>query len=679
MSILQRSVRDLRGVGEQIATRLTKIGIRTFQDVLFHLPRDYIDRTRIHPIGSLRVADNVVIEGKILTVNIIPKPRRSLSVTISDGSGICELRFFYFNTNQKDRMEIGKKIRCFGQVRVSRGKAQLIHPEYKIFDDGVILPVEETLMPVYPSTEGISQKLLIQMVQQVLRLVEPISNSIEILPNDVSEYNFNVIEALQHLHAPPPEGINLVMRERLAFEELLAHHISLRLQKSKNKQLYAQAIIPKQEIEVDLPYQLTNAQLKTIKAIKQDLALDKPMMRLVQGDVGSGKTIVAVYAALQVIAVGKQAVLLAPTEILAEQHYENITKLLKPLEIRTSVLLGKMSARDKQDVYNKLEAGEINFLIGTHAVFQKDVNFSELSLIIIDEQHRFGVAQRLELQKKGTKNNENPHQLILTATPIPRTLAMTFYADMDYSIIDEKPPGRKAIKTVMISAEKRNEILAKISSVCSSGQQVYWVCTLIEESEKLDCTAAEGLYAEICKQLPNLQIGLVHGAMKPNHREEAMYDFKSGKINLLVSTTVIEVGVDVPNASLMVIENPERLGLAQLHQLRGRVGRGNNDSYCVLLYKSPLSPSAAERLKFLRDCEDGFALAEFDLEHRGPGELLGTRQTGLAHLKIANLVRDQKLLAKISEKAEILIIDYPQVVTALQQRWIQHRIEYAMA
>lgn len=690
MSILQRSVLDLKGVGPQIATRLAAIQVRNFQDILFHLPNRYVDRTRIYPLSTVRVDDLVVIEGEIEKATVIPKPKRSLVIKIRDSSGSAELKFFYFNIGQQAQLKPGAQIRCFGQARRNKNGLQFIHPEYTIITDGVILPVEEYLTPIYPTTDGISQKLLRNLVQQVISLLHPIQNSLEILPEKIrQDLQFvPLIDCLQQLHFPTPDCFKQILntgfhpaQRRLAFEELLAQHLILRQKRQQHMQEQAIKIehknILSNKLLTALPFNLTNAQQRTINMVNQDLAKSNPMLRLVQGDVGSGKTLVAVMAALAVIEAGMQVAFMAPTEILSEQHYQNILHWFLPLGIEVACLTGKLATKDKNIIKQKIASSEIKIVIGTHALFQDDVIFKNLALVIIDEQHRFGVAQRLALHKKGGDLQYISHQLILTATPIPRTLAMTFYADLDYSVIDELPPGRKPITTVMVSADRRAEILQRIENICTQGQQVYWVCTLIEESEVLDCTAAENVWQELQTQLPNLTIGLVHGRMNSAAKELVMQEFKLGKINLLVATTVIEVGVDVPNASLMVIENPERLGLAQLHQLRGRVGRGNNQSFCVLLYKKPLGEKASQRLQFLRDSQDGFAIAEFDLKLRGPGEVFGTRQSGLANLRIADLVRDKDLLPKVYAAAELVLRDYPDIVSRLLQRWVREQVQYA--
>lgn len=690
MSILKRSVLELRGVGEQVAMRLAKLQIKTLQDVLFHLPFKYVDRTRIHPLNTLRIDDTVVIEATIEKVAVIPKPKRNLIVKIRDSGGSAELRFFHFNTSQQQQLKPGLMIRCFGQVRLSRSGIQFIHPEYKVFAPGQVLPVEEYLTPIYPTTEGISQKLLQSLVQQAIALLQPIQQSLEILPAIIlQQLQFApLIDSLQQVHFPTPECYAKILNEgihpaqrRLAFEELLAQHLSLKQKYLLQKRDLAYSIKHQQQLAAklvaNLPFKLTRAQDAAIATILQDLSNTHPMLRLIQGDVGSGKTLVAVIAALAVIEAGLQVALMVPTEILAEQHYSNIQQWFTMLGITCVCLNGQLSSKDKSNIKQDILSNKAQMVIGTHALFQDSVEFNNLALVIIDEQHRFGVAQRLALHNKGVSQQYYPHQLILTATPIPRTLAMTFYAELDYSIIDELPPGRKPITTIMVAAERRAEILTRILNICNDGQQVYWVCTLIEESELIDCTPAESVLLELQQQLPQLRIALVHGKMHAEVKEQIMRQFKQGEINLLVATTVIEVGVDVPNASLMVIENPERLGLAQLHQLRGRVGRGNKQSYCVLLYKKPLGQKALQRLQFIRDSQDGFAIAEFDLKLRGPGEVFGTKQSGLANLRIANLIRDKDLLPQVTTTAELILAQQPQIIPLLLQRWIREQFEYA--
>ncbi|HSX20383.1 MAG TPA: ATP-dependent DNA helicase RecG, partial [Gammaproteobacteria bacterium] len=513
---------------------------------------------------------------------------------------------------------------------------------------------------------------------------------IELLPAAVRfELEFTDLFAnLQQIHFPTPECYSQMLNDgfhpaqrRLAYEELLAHHLSLRKKRQQQQKEVAYCVEHADQLAAKLiatlPFQLTNAQTKAIAIIRADMRQNFPMLRLMQGDVGSGKTLVAIMAALAAIESGLQVAFMVPTEILAEQHYANVQKWFATLGIQVACLVSKLTTKDKTRIKQELLAGNIHLVIGTHALFQEDVQFNKLGLVIIDEQHKFGVAQRLALQRKGVQQQYMPHQLILTATPIPRTLAMTFYADLDYAVIDELPPGRKPITTLVVSDKRRAEVLERVVSICAQGQQVYWVCTLIAESEAIDSTPAELAYQNLQQQLPQLRVALIHAKLPSEKKEQIMYQFKNGAIDLLVATTVIEVGVDVPNACLMVIENPERLGLAQLHQLRGRVGRGALQSYCLLLYKTPLGQKAMQRLQFMRDSQDGFAIAEFDLKLRGPGEVFGTRQSGLANLRIADLVRDKDLLPKVATMAEIILQDYPEIVPLLLQRWIRQQLAYA--
>lgn len=687
--LLQRNITELRGVGPQLASRLEKIGIKTLQDILFHLPYKYVDRTRIYPISTVRVDDTVVIEAFIEKVSVIPKPKRNLLIKVRDATGAAEIRFFHFNTAQQQQLVVGKKIRCFGQARIGRSGLQLIHPEYVVFAADQILPVEEYLTPIYATTDGIGQKLLRSLVQQVLILLRPIQDSLELMPEVLrKDLEFPpLIESLQEVHFPTPECYTKMLNDgyhpaqrRLAFEELLTHHLSLRQKRNLLRKDHAISIQHAQQLASKLintlPFALTNAQLHTFATIKQDLAQNFPMLRLVQGDVGSGKTLVAILAALSAIEAGLQVAFMVPTEILAEQHYSNVARWFAELKLKVECLTAKLKPQEKQALKHRIAKNECNLVIGTHALFQQDVAFNCLGLVIIDEQHKFGVAQRLALQKKGSLAFV-PHQLILTATPIPRTLAMTFYADLDYSVIDELPPGRKPIQTLIVNEQRKAEVLTRIANICMQGQQVYWVCTLISESEVIESTPAEAAWQYLQEQLPQLNIALIHAKMPTHEKEKIMQRFKDGAINILVATTVIEVGVDVPNACLMVIENPERLGLAQLHQLRGRVGRGSTQSYCVLLYKSPLGQRAMQRLQFMRDSQDGFALAEFDLKLRGPGEVFGTRQSGLANLRIADLIRDKDLLAQVNLVAEKIQSEHAHIISKLIQRWIREQVEYA--
>ena len=550
--------------------------------------------------------------------------------------------------------------------------------------------LEETLTPIYSTTEGLKQNSLRKLTNQALALLDKIQLT-EILPNEFNPHPFSLKEAIRFLHRPPPDiSLDILEKgqhpaqQRLIFEELLAHNLAMQKVRLGTQQFLALPLHYqtdlKQRFLASLPFQPTNAQNRVVADIEQDLAKDYPMMRLVQGDVGSGKTLVAALAALLAIDNGKQVALMAPTEILAEQHANNFRRWLEPFDIEVGWLAGKVKGKARQAELEKIKSGAVQMVVGTHALFQEEVEFADLALVIIDEQHRFGVHQRLMLREKGEKAGFYPHQLIMTATPIPRTLAMTVYADLDTSIIDELPPGRTPITTVVISEERRDEIVARVKNACiNEKRQAYWVCTLIDESEVLEAQAAEAIWEDLTKALPMLKIGLVHGRMKPQEKQDIMAAFKNAELDLLVATTVIEVGVDVPNASLMIIENAERLGLSQLHQLRGRVGRGSTASFCVLMYKPPLGKVSQKRLQVLRDSQDGFVISEKDLEIRGPGEVLGTKQTGITEFKVANLMRDRKMIPTVQHYAKALIVKYPDVAESLIRRWLNNREIYSNA
>jgi len=663
------------------------LGIEKVQDLLFHLPLRYQDRTRVYPIGSTQHGQEVLIVGEVEYSQIIFKHRRMMTVTLSDASGHITLRFFHFSNAQQKGFSRGAKISCFGEVRVGTNSREMVHPEYKILQDNAPLQLSDKLTPIYPTTKGLQQRSLLRLVGEALKKLATLE---DLIPAQVIQQNqlSELKHALLTLHQPSSEiSANELLershpaQQRLIFEELLAHHLSLRKLREQQKQTVGIPLITNgkyfSRLLRALPFDLTKAQNKVIAEINQDLQQAWPMNRLVQGDVGSGKTIVAAAATLSAIDAGYQVALMAPTEILAEQHFKSFSEWLKPLKLKVTQLSGKQKVADKRDALENIALGLTHLAVGTHALFQSDVHFQKLGLIIIDEQHRFGVHQRLALREKGKQAEFYPHQLVMTATPIPRTLAMTTYADMDYSVIDELPPGRTPVKTVVISNSRRAEIVERINSVCADGAQVYWVCTLIEESEALQCQNAEETWELLKEALPNLNIGLIHGRMKSDEKEAIMTDFKATNINLLVATTVIEVGVDVPNASLMIIENAERLGLAQLHQLRGRVGRGSKASSCVLMYQTPLSQNARKRLEALRNSNDGFEIAQIDLEIRGPGEVFGTRQTGELQFKIANLMDDQHLLPLIQHAAQQVITKHPESVEPLIERWIKHAEEYA--
>ena len=689
-NLLFQDVTELKGVGPRLAENLQKLGIEKVQDLFFHLPLRYQDRTRVYPIGSTHHAQEVMIVGVVEHSQIIFKHRRMMIVTLSDASGFITLRFFHFSNAQQKSFSRGTRVSCFGEVRISNTNREMVHPEYRILQGDAPLQLSDTLTPIYPTTKGLQQRTLLRLVGEALKQLAALD---DLIPAEIIQQyqQIELHQALRILHQPTPNisASDLLARshpaqQRVIFEELLAHHLSLRKLREQRKKVSGIALKNQHkyfiQLRKSLPFKLTNAQLRVIDEINQDLQQAHPMNRLVQGDVGSGKTLVAAAAALDAIEAGFQVALMAPTEILAEQHFRSFSQWLQPLKLKVTHLSGKQKVADKRDALENIALGSSHLAVGTHALFQDDVQFQKLGLIIIDEQHRFGVHQRLALREKGKQPQQSfyPHQLVMTATPIPRTLAMTTYADMDYSVIDELPPGRTPVKTVVISNSRRADIVERINRVCANdGAQVYWVCTLIEESEALQCQNAEETWELLKEALPDLNIGLIHGRMKSDEKENIMSQFKAGQIQLLVATTVIEVGVDVPNASLMIIENAERLGLAQLHQLRGRVGRGSKASSCVLMYQTPLSQNARKRLEALRNSNDGFEIAQIDLQIRGPGEVFGTRQTGELQFKIANLVDDQQLLPQVQQAAQQLIDNYPDSVEALIQRWIKHAEEYA--
>ncbi len=684
---MAQSVTALKGVGPKVAEKLARLGLRSVQDVLFHLPFRYQDRSHTAPIGSLAPGREVVITGRIELTEIAYGRRRSLLSRISDGTGSLTLRFFHFSAAQQANLRRGRWIRCFGTARPGRGTLEMIHPEYEVFDEEPDFAPAPYLTPVYSTTEGLHQLSLRRLTGEAL--AHHLDSLQEWLPDTVrAELELpSLREAVSYVHAPPADATTEELaagrhpaQQRLAFEELLAHHLSLRRLRARRQPDSAPAMDGPGELSAaflaGLPFQLTGAQARVLAEIQADLAGGMPMQRLIQGDVGSGKTVVAAAAALQAVAAGYQVAVMAPTEILAEQHMQNFTSWLAPLDVTVTWLAGKLTAAARRRVLASVAAGEAQVVVGTHALFQETVKFAHLGFVIIDEQHRFGVHQRLSLREKGRHDGREPHQLIMTATPIPRTLAMTFYADLDLSTIDELPPGRTPVETIVLAEGRRSDVLQRVSAACQEGRQAYWVCPLIEESESLQAQAATETEAALREAFSELAIGLVHGRMKSADKENVMRRFKADEIKLLVATTVIEVGVDVPNASLMVIENSERLGLSQLHQLRGRVGRGAQCSTCVLMYHPPLSETAHTRLATMRETNDGFAIARKDLELRGPGELLGTRQTGDQLFRIADLVRDQKLLPRVEKAAGILLQAFPDRVESIIRRWLGAREHY---
>ena len=683
-------VQRLRGVGPRVAERLARLGLHSVQDLLFHLPSRYQDRTRVSPIASLRAGDQALVEGQVEYADVRQGGRRSLLVLIGDGGGQLLLRFFHFTSAQLANLRPGTGLRCFGEVRQGPSSLEMVHPEYQLLTPGADREVAEALTPIYPTTEGMHQLSLRPLVAQALDLLDQEPPRLEDwIPGDIlARLGLPALaDALRLVHRPPPE-VSLALldegrhpaQERLAFEELLAHQLSLRRLRLLHQGTQAPVLRGdgrlRARLLASLPFQLTGAQRRVGEEISADLGGDRPMLRLVQGDVGSGKTLVAALAALQAVESGHQVALMAPTELLAEQHRRNFGAWLEPLGLNLGWLTGRHKGRDRDSLLAALAEGAIQIVIGTHALFQADVAFRSLGLAIIDEQHRFGVHQRLALREKGATDGRRSHQLIMTATPSPRSLAMTAYADLDLSVIDQMPPGRQPVRTVAVPDQRRDEVIERVRAACQSGRQAYWVCTLIEESEVLQCQAAEDSAGHLRDQLAGITVGMVHGRLKTGEREAVMAAFKAGAISLLVATTVIEVGVDVPNASLMIIENPERLGLAQLHQLRGRVGRGSAESHCLLLYHPPLPVAARQRIDILRHTSSGFEIAQRDLELRGPGEVLGTRQTGELQFRIADLSRHQPLLAEVQAAADQMLSQYPHQAAALESRWLGRRQDY---
>ncbi|MAJ86832.1 MAG: ATP-dependent DNA helicase RecG [Cellvibrionales bacterium TMED148] len=691
----QTQIADLRGVGPKLEKKLFKLGIREVLDLIFHLPIRYLDKTKITPIGALQPRTHAQIEGDIRGCDVLFGRRRSLICRIQDQTGTTTLRFFHFNQTQRERLRSGVRLRCFGEVRAGSTGLELYHPEYQIVDNLTEAKLEQRLTPIYPSTEGLTQNRIRNLCTQALEHLCPTGIS-ELIKDNISS-EFSLFDALIFVHSPPV-GASLDLlgkgthpaQQRLAFEELIAHHLSLRKLRQQ-AQLRPAPKLPFNknahlQFSSHLIFSLTEAQVRVSQAICANLNSTTPMLRLIQGDVGSGKTVVAALAAVQAIANGHQVALMAPTEILSEQHRLNFENWMSPLEIHVALLTGNIKGKARKKVLESIANGESQMVIGTHALFQEGVIFQKLGLTIVDEQHRFGVHQRLALRKKGGIGNHStgtdaimPHQLIMTATPIPRTLAMTAYADLDCSVIDELPSGRKLVETSVISNLRRHDVIQRVKKACQEGRQAYWVCTLIEESNMFEAEAAEGIAKELRLLLPKLSVGLIHGRLKPREKISIMEEFKSKKINLLVATTVIEVGVDVTNASLMIIENAERLGLSQLHQLRGRVGRGSDQSHCVLLYNSNLSQNSKERLKIMRETSDGFEIAEKDLELRGPGEVLGARQTGDVQFRIADLKRDANLIPHVKDVAQSILKNDPDAAQQIIDRWLSGNDQLANA
>lgn len=679
----------IKGIGKAYQQRLQKLGIFKPIDALFHLPASYQDKTKPTPLKRLIPGEDCLIQAEICTTSISYGKKRMLLCYVCEGDQQLLLRFFHFNSRQMAALEEGQMIRCFGQIRQGFQSLEMIHPEYQLINPHNSPAFDTALTPVYPTTAGVSQIKLRMLVKAVLANGDP-ETLFDVLPHSlVKQFSLMPLyDAIYHLHFPPPTlslhelktGTH-AYQQRLILDELIAHRLSMREKRAQRQTIKARPLSYNEPLINSflntLPYTLTASQQQVHQHIKHDLEQKQAMLRLLQGDVGSGKTIVAVLALLQSVANGYQAVFMAPTEVLAAQHFEHISALLQPLDIKVCFLSGSVKKSTRQAHEHAIKEGSCQVIVGTQALFQEKIAFHHLALIIIDEQHRFGVNQRQAIKDKGSKQNQEPHQLIMSATPIPRTLAMTCYADLDISTINELPPGRQPIKTAMMSHTRRDAVIDRIKETVDNGQQVYWVCTLIEESETLNSENAEDTAKHLQKSLPGLAIGLIHGRLKHDEKSAIMTDFKIGKTQVLVATTVIEVGVDVPNASIMIIENPERLGLAQLHQLRGRIGRGHTKSYCLLLYQQPLSSLANERLNIIRNHQDGFKIAAYDLKLRGPGEVLGTRQTGDMHFKIANLSRDQYLIEQAQKIADFIFSQHPKMITPLIQRWIGQGEHYS--
>ncbi len=671
----------LRGVGPAVAARLQKLNVQRPEDLLFVLPQRYEDRTQVTRIGALQVGQRAVIQAQIEISEIVYRRRRSLLCRISDGTGQLTLRFFHFSQAQLNGLARGTNLRCYGEVRLARAGLEMIHPEYQLLQEDKNPPLEQHLTPIYPTTEGLQQFRLRKLIDQVMNQYLPAVT--DWLPKKMlAELSLPTLqESITDLHRPR-RNADLAMLEagrhpaqrRLALEEILAHHLSLRRVKDRSQH---QAAIPlamdtglRTRFLEQLGFALTGDQQSALEDIEVDLARPHPMMRLLQGDVGCGKTVLAGAAALRAVAAGHQAAIMAPTELLAEQLYDNFRRWLEPLGINIAWLSGSLVGKARTETYAAIASGGAQLVVGTHALFQEAVLYHSLALVIVDEQHRFGVHQRLTLMEKGVTGSMRPHQLVMTATPIPRTLAMTMFADLDVSSIREMPPGRRPVQTVALPEDRRGSLVTRVREACQQGQRAYWVCPLIEDSDALDYQAAESTYAMLAESVPEIGVGLIHGRMRAEEKGRVMKKFAAGKLGVLVATTVIEVGVDVPAASLMIIENSERMGLSQLHQLRGRVGRGSHQSSCVLLYKSPLSAVAKQRLAVLRKTNDGFEVAQHDLELRGPGEVLGKKQTGLMQLRVADLVRDAALLPMVQKLARHLLENKPAAVEPIVQRWI---------
>lgn len=689
--LAQQPLTLLKGVGTKQLEKLQKLGLFVVQDLLFHLPLRYQDKTRLTHLNNAQVGGEILIEGTICSQTLSQGRRRSLLVTLqTDSNTFVTLRFFHFYPRQAQQFSHGKTVRVFGELRSGPTGFEMVHPSYEFIHSDKPAPLDTTLTPIYPTTEGLGQTSILKLVKQALTLLkqDPLE---ELLPHTLlNQLQLPLLnQALFTLHQPRASDDLMQIKQfqhpaqqRLIIEELINQQAAMQQMRAQERQRHAPAFPSSQQCNAllaSLPFELTTAQQRVLQEIQHDLKQPHPMQRLVQGDVGSGKTVIAALATIQAADAGYQVAIMAPTEILAEQHLEAFNEWLLPLEINVAWLNGRMKVAERREMMAQIETGAAKVIIGTHALFQEAVTFHNLGFVIIDEQHRFGVHQRLSLHEKNRDKSIHTHQLIMTATPIPRTLAMTAYGDLDLSVIDELPPGRKPIETAVLSNEKRFEVMEHLYAKCQQGMQAYWVCPLIEESELLHAQAAEVTASLFSEHWPDLRVGLIHGRLKGAQKAQVMNAFKQHQLDLLVATTVIEVGVNVPNASLMIIENAERLGLAQLHQLRGRVGRGSKQSHCVLLYQAPLSQTGKARLNIMRETTDGFRIAEEDLKIRGPGEVLGTKQTGGLEFKIADLKRDAQWVPIANEWASTMLKQYPKQIDALKARWMGQKIDYQHA
>lgn len=682
-------LKNLRGIGPAILSKLNALGIFDLQDLCFHLPYGYQDRTKLSRISDLVPGDEAYIEGKIISSQAIYRPRKMLVVKIADQKSHINVRLFYFHPNQTKQFRSGYKIRCYGKTSLSRYGLEMIHPEYEISKD-VFQNNETTLTPIYRITKGISQNKIRSFIKESLNRYDFVKDHVDLSVYD-KNFNMEIKEALKIIHSPEPNinveelvpGGSHPARVRLMKEEMIAFQVSMIDLKKKHKLTKANTCMKIgswfKDFDDSFGYKLTNAQERTCKEIGDDLMISSPMMRLVQGDVGSGKTAVAIIAATKALDSGYQVGFMAPTTLLAQQHFENIQKYFPSHSHEIALLTSGMKKRERTSIIDRVRLGKINFLIGTHAIFQEDVKFQNLALVIIDEQHRFGVNQRLSFINKSKEKTLSAHQLTLTATPIPRTLSMSIYANMDISVIDEMPPGRKPIKTTMLSMQSKNKLISRLKKSCKEGSLAYWVCPLVEESEALDVSSVIETSDELREFFGEDRVGLIHGRMSKEDKDKEIDSFKNKQYFVLVSTTVIEVGVDIPDADIMVIENAERFGLAQLHQLRGRVGRGLKESHCILLHQHRLNTPSETRLNVLCNTNDGFVIAEKDLEIRGPGEIMGAQQTGVIPFKYTNLIRDSKYIAETKEIAETISKNNPMVAKKLSKRWVSGSIDYADA